>query len=378
MGELKLLFEPLEINGLRLRNRVVMAPMCTQYSDADGCVTEKMIGYYAERARNELGLVIVEASAVETRGKLFSNNVMVSEDRHVPGLRRLAQAIKDGGAAAAIQIAHSGAKGMVAHTGLQPVAPSTVPFSPDEPKALTVQEIRAVVMAFAEGVCRAREAGFDLVEIHGAHLYLVSEFISGYSNKRTDEYGGSLENRTRLLTEIIAETRRQVGDDFPLCVRINAREPEEFGLVGGLTIDESSRVARIAEEAGIDVVDVSTTASAGLVEAEGKTFMRTGAALPVDLPDGYNLSFMGQIKKAVGIPTIVNGKITPLVGERALRDGIGDLVAIGRQLICDPETFKKAKEGRLDDIIRCDECATCQKMLGQPGRTVKCKLNKNV
>jgi len=253
------LFEPARLGTMELKNRLVMPPIATNYGSEEGFVTQRTIDYYQERAKGGVGLIIVEFTCVDSPvGRATPRQLLIDDDKFIPDLARLAEAIRQHGAKAALQIHHVGRQARSIVTGHQPVAPSPIPAPGGElPKELTIPEIEAIVDRFAQGAERAKRAGFDGVEIHAAHGYLISQFLSPLSNQRRDDYGGDTENRARLLLEIIEAARGRVGKDYPLWCRLSALE---FGVDGGITLEETQLVARLAERSGADAIHVSAHA----------------------------------------------------------------------------------------------------------------------
>lgn len=218
MGSYNILFEPVRIRTMEVKNRFVMPPMVTNYCEKDGAVTDRLVAYHQARARGGVGLIITEATFVHLCGKGFSYELGIYKDELIPGLRRLADAVHREGSKIAVQLYHSGRQSYEAVTGAPLIAPSAIscPVCGGMPKEMTKEDIRQMVDAFGEGARRAKEAGFDAVEIHGAHGYLINQFLSPYSNHRTDEYGGSLTNRARFPLEVLKTVREKVGKDFPV------------------------------------------------------------------------------------------------------------------------------------------------------------------
>lgn len=357
------LFEPGKIGTMELKNRIVMPPMATGFAAEDGSVTERLTAYYEERAKSGPGLIIVEITCIDSPvGRGLDRQINIDDDRFIPGLARLAQAIKQYGARAAIQLHHAGRQTSSRVTGFKPVAPSPIPGRDGEmPKELTIDEIKRLVECFAEGARRAREAGFDGVEIHGAHGYLVSQFLSPLSNKRKDEYGGTVENRARFLVEIIKAIRSKVGRDFPVWCRLSA---VEMNIEGGITLEETKAVARLAQEAGADAIHVSAH-SAGITRRP-----------PMAQPPGALIEYAEGVKKAVSVPVIAVGRITPELGEEVLRGGKADFIAMGRQFLADAHVAEKIAEGRLEDITPCLRCFFCLDSVGRRrGKGVQCVVN---
>jgi 2,4-dienoyl-CoA reductase-like NADH-dependent reductase (Old Yellow Enzyme family)/thioredoxin reductase len=343
------LLEPFQIGNMRLKNRIVMAPMETQYGTEDGHVTERIKNYYEARARGGAALIIVEATYIHPQGWAHNNQITIGDDKYIPGLSQLVQVIHKYGAKAAIQINHAGRDAKVAFQhGIQIVAPSPLPgpLVSEKPKELTTEEIKEITDLFARAALRAKKAGFDGVEIHGAHGYLISQFLSRVSNKRQDIYGGDLANRARFLVEVIKAIKGAVGNDYPVWCRLNGME---YGVAEGITLEEAQATARIAQEAGIDAVHVSATGPKAPNNLPLHTFT---PAVIAHLAEG--------VKKAVTVPVITVGKMTPESAENILAQGKADLIAIGRALFADPELPRKVIDDRLEDITPCIECFGCR------------------
>lgn len=344
------LLEPGWIGSMRLRNRIIMPPMGTEFATEEGYVTEQMKAYYEERAKGGVALVIVEVSCVDyPRGKALRGQISIGHDKYLPGLAELAEVIKRHGAKAAIQLHHAGRSTTTAIVGCQPVAPSPIaPPGYENPRELTAEEIGELVSCYALAAERAKKAGFDGVEIHGAHLYLIAQFLSAAWNRRRDIYGGSLENRARFLLEIIKQSREMVGSRYPLWVRVNGAE---YGTENGITLEETQKVARWAEKAGADAIHVSAW-------GEGAALYKF-AIVPMTEPEGLLVPLAEGIKKVVGIPVIAVGRIRPELGEKVLRDGKADFISMGRALIADPDLPNKVIAGNLEDIRPCLSCNSC-------------------
>ncbi len=336
------LFEPGSIGKLKIKNRIVMPPMATNYAAADGTVTDLMIAHYEQRAAGGVGLIITEGTCPDFPvGKGWPSEAGIDDDKYIPGFKRLVDAVHRHGAKIAMQIHHGGREARKEFTGKQPVAPSPIPASAtaDVPRELTVAEIKDVVDRFAMAAERARKCGFDGVEIHGAHGYLIHQFLSLRSNKRTDSYGGDLANRARFLLEVIAAVRSRVGADYPVWCRINA---EEMGPES-ISAEDLPAIAKMAEKAGCDAVHVSVYGLRTMTDVAGEL-----------------LPYAESVKKAVGIPVIAVGFMSPEVGNKALMEGKADFIAMGRRLLCDAEIPKKLLEGRPEDIVPCIQCLQCE------------------
>jgi len=364
------LFEPIEIHGMTIPNRIVMPPMTTRLAASDGTVTPPLIQYYASRADGGAGLITIEMCSPEPAGRHRAGELGLSEDRFLPGLRRLTARVAEAGARAAIQIGHAGGHTRQDVTGYPPVAPSAVPHVVQEidtrtivPEALTSDGIRALVTAFATAAERAIRAGFDAVEIHGAHGYLIAQFLSPLDNRRTDAYGGSLHNRARFALEVI-QACRQRAPDLPLIFRFSA---DEFAP-GGLTLAEAKEVACWAVEAGADALHVS----AGCYRS-----LPSGAVMipPMAYREGVFIDLAAAVKKRVRVPVIAVGRLhDPALASRVIEEGLADMVALGRQLIADPEWPRKVRDGRTEEIRPCIACNTCIDGMRQ-GATIGCLVN---
>jgi 2,4-dienoyl-CoA reductase (NADPH2) len=326
------LFMPLALRGLTLRNRVVMSPMC-QYSSTDGLANDWHLVHLGSRAVGGVGLVMTEASAVSARGRISPRDLGIWDDRHIEPLARVVAFVKWQGAAAGIQLAHAGRKAssrvpweggspLTEAEGAWPViGPSPIPFAEGSPvpEALDEKGIHAVIEEFRAAARRSLAAGFDLIEIHSAHGYLFHSFLSPLSNQRTDRYGGSFENRARLLLEVVVSVRGVIPEGMPLFVRISATDWVE----GGWDLEQSIALGRELPRRGADLIDCST---GGLVAR---------ARIPVKA--GYQVPFAERIRKEAGIKTAAVGLITePEQAEAIIRSGQADLIMLGRVLLRKP------------------------------------------
>jgi 2,4-dienoyl-CoA reductase-like NADH-dependent reductase (Old Yellow Enzyme family) len=322
------LLTPLSFSGLALRNRIAMPPMWSGRATAEGLVTDAIVEYHRLRAAGGTGLVIVEHSFVHPRGRHSSTQVGIHADACVEGLTRLAGAIKAEGAVACIQISHGGSRSFSRVTGIRPLAPSAI-RNPREaqgeiPEAASRDQIAETVQAFAAAAGRAYDAGFDAVEVHAAHGFLLGQFLSPLTNLRDDRCGGDEDRRGQVLLDVIAEGRRRLGGAFPLFVRLGASDER----VGGFTIDAACRLASRLETAGVALIDVS----GGLV----------GSDDPGRGP-GYFVAYASAIKQAVAIPVAVAGGISaPVQADAIIRDGHADIVCVGRAMLDDPDWARHA------------------------------------
>ena len=356
------LFEPGKIGKMTIKNRIVLPPMLMGYGSTDGYVTERMLNYFEERAKGGAGLVIVEAVGIRFEGKVFPYFVNCYDESHVAGMAELAARIKKHGARAAIQIGDGGRNTRPELTGQQPIAPSAIAtYKRDQPREMTTEDVEDMVNKFVKGIELLHKAGFDGVEIHAAHVYLLNQFLSPITNIRTDKYGGSLENRARILVEILQQSKKRVGEDFPIWVRINAEEP---GEEGGIDFDMCKEYALLLEKAGYDAISLSSG---------GNHYETTMGSMYFDA--GYLLPFAEQLKQILKIPVIAVGRINAQIGEEAVASNKADFVAIGRGLMVDPELPKKAMEGRLDDITPCMSCMNCVMRGVFRDRPITCSVN---
>ena len=365
----KLLFEPFRLGKLQLKNRVVMPPMWCKMGTAFGEVSQQMIDFYVERAKNGVGLIVIENTCVSwPAGKVSCNPIRLDDDKFIQGMHDLAEAVHIYGTKIATDLQHAGRQTVISSTeGMQLESCSAEPCirCGDIPHALTKDEIKVKVEEYAQGVRRTRDAGFDLAQLHGAHGYLITNFMSPYQNMRTDEYGGSFENRMRFLKEIILRSRELVGPEFHIEVRYSANE----GVEGGNTLEDGVRIAQWLEQQGVDSLSVS----AGTYES-WPMVTPTMAAPRAPYAD-YGLA----IKQAVKIPVTLVGKLDdPADALRMVEEGNCDLVAIGRQLIADPAWAAKVADDRYDNVIPCLHCGEgCLGSLLQ-GRRLGCDVNPAV
>jgi 2,4-dienoyl-CoA reductase-like NADH-dependent reductase (Old Yellow Enzyme family) len=366
--------DEVKINGMHLRNRIAMPPLTTNYGSAEGVVTEEIIKFYSDRSK-DVGLVIVEACSVRDDGRILQGSLGLWNDGQVDGMANLAASIKKLGAAAVVQISHAGARCFPAGGKLQGASPSGFMFRPDvAPLCMSPAQIDQMAADFAAAAGRAAEAGFDGVEIHGAHFYLISQFLSPLTNQRTDRYGGDARARATFALAVVQSVRERVGKSFPILFRLNAVEKVE----GGQTLEDALVVSRLLADAGVDALDVSLIANSSWKKIEDQRFLVASSAFPKDQPAGANVTPTVAVKEATGLPVIAVGKL----GEGNLAaDSVGDLpidiIAVGRQMIADPDAAGKILAGKGDQIIRCDECMTCFATIGS-GKPMGCKVNRNL
>ncbi len=371
-------FQPCRLGRVTLKNRLAMSQMTMNFATEEGHVTDRLIAYYTERAKGGVGLIFVEGTYFTPEGKGYVRQLGIASEGHVAGLKGLTAAVHglNNDARIFLQIHHAGGRVSSKVSGMQPVAPSAVPAYPgaEMPRALTRAEIAGLVEAHVAAACRAREAGFDGVDIHCAHGYLVPSFFSPLTNLRTDEYGGDLAGRTRFLTEIVRGIRARLGD-FPLTIKISGDEYIE----GGLGIPAMIEIAKLAEEAGIDGLIVSAGTPGGQKFedlSEAHKVMRT---LPMMTEPGCLVPIAAEFKKALRVPIVAVGRInTAALAEEILSQGRADIAAIGRALLADPDLPNKALEGRESETRPCIACneGCYKRILGQ--LDICCSVNPHL
>jgi 2,4-dienoyl-CoA reductase-like NADH-dependent reductase (Old Yellow Enzyme family) len=362
------------INGMRLRNRVALPPVTTNYGSPEGIVTDGIIQFYRERSR-DVGLVIVEAAAVRADGRIVPSSLGLWEDGQVAGMARLADSIKKLGAAAVVQISHASTRCAPSGGEMQGASPSGFAFRADvAPLTMSPAQIDRMVADFADAAFRAAEAGFDGVEIHGAHFYLISQFLSPLTNRRNDRYGGDARARATFALEVVRAARKRFGRGYPILFRLNAVEKVE----GGQRLEDALAVSRLLADEGVDALDVSLIAQSSWREVDGRRFLVCSSALPKEQPAGANVALAARVKEAAGLPVIAVGKLGDgTVAGESVRDSLIDVVAIGRQMIADPDAAGKILAGKGSEIVPCEECMTCFATIGR-GLPMACKVNRNL
>lgn len=326
------LFSNFKIKDMKLKNRVVMAPMCMDSADSYGNSNDWHFIHYVTRAIGGTGLIILEATAVESRGRITDKDLGIWSDSHIDGLKKIVDSSHKYGAKVGIQLAHAGRKCEVLSENI--IAPSSIAYNEkyQTPTEMEINDINEVIKSFTEATVRSKEAGFDVIELHGAHGYLIDQFLSPVTNKRTDEYGGSFENRARFLKEIIEEVRTVWPESKPLIVRISA---EEY-LDTGNNPEDLAKLINTVKEYGVDIVDVS---SGGVAPAKIKTY------------PGYQIKYAETIKNLTNLPVIGGGLVTnPEMAEEILQNNRSDLVYLGRELLRNPYWPLQASKQLQDDV----------------------------
>ncbi|WP_422447609.1 FAD-dependent oxidoreductase [Thermoanaerobacterium sp. DL9XJH110] len=366
---LKALFTPQKINNCVIPNRLVVTAMVTNFCNEDGTLTDRFIKYHEEKAKGGWGLIITEDYAVNPNAKGYQFIAGLYNDEQIEGNKRLTDTIHKYESKIFCQIYHPGRQtSHFVNGGVQPVAPSAIPcpWCRDLPRELTVDEIHEIVGQFGDTALRAKKAGFDGVEVHAAHGYLLAEFLSPYANKRTDEYGGCFENRIRILKEVIADIRSKVGQDFPVIVRISGEERVE----GGRTMAETLVLAREIESMGFDGIHVSSGVYGNYNKGIVSTMYQEHA---------WTTDFAAEVKKVVSIPVITVNRINePKMADTIISMGKADFVGMGRGSLADPYLPMKAKMGDFESIRYCIGCLQGCVMQLLKGRSITCLVNPEI
>ena len=367
MSTLKHLLAPITIKTMQLKNRAVMPPMGTNLGNPDGTVSKENIAYLRRRAKGGPGLIITEITGVLPNGVVNEKQLGAYDDRFIPGLKQLVSLAHEAGCRIGMQIHHAGRESFSMLNQGKAVGPSAIPsiIYKAVPREMTSEEINEAIAAFGAAARRSREAGFDAVEIHCAHGYLLTQFLSALSNQRTDAYGGAtIKERSRFVTEVIRAVRKAVGAEFPVSLRISAEE----AIKGGYTVEDMQTVLPDFVAAGADIIHASfgTHGSpAGITQA------------PPEYKPGFNCWLARKVKDAVAVPVIAVGRFTdPAPADEVIAKGDADLVAFGRQFLADPDFLIKAREDRAADIRRCIACNQgCieREILGEGN--IRCSIN---
>ena len=362
------IFSPLTVKNMTIKNRIVMMPMGTNYGEQNGEMSFLHINYYEQRAKGGTGLIIVENASIDSpQGSNGTTQLRIDHDNYLPRLFKFCENIHRYGTKIAIQINHAGASAISSRINMQPVSASDVPSKEggEIPRPLSREEILHIVKKYGEAAKRAQTAGFDAVEIHAGHSYLISQFLSPITNKRTDEFGGSVENRTRFCRMVIDEVRKQVGPFFPIMLRLSAD-----GLMeGGNTLDDTLEYLDYLQEE-VDIFDVSCGLNGSIQYQIDANY----------LPDGWRSYMAKAVKEKFNKPCISMGNIRdPKVAERSLADGDADLIGMGRGLIADPAWVNKVATGHECDLRKCISCNVgCAGNRIGVNRPIRCTVNPSV
>lgn len=362
------IFEPITVKRMTIRNRIAMTPMGTNYGETSGEMSNRHMNYYSLRAKGGVGLIILENANVEYPvGSNGTSQIRIDHDSFMPRYYQLVENLHKNGATVAIQINHAGASASSARTGMETVSSSNIPtkVGGEVPRPMTREEILHTVKKYGEAAKRVQAIGFDAVEIHCGHSYLMSQFISPYYNKRTDEFGGSMENRLRFPRMVLEEVRRQVGPWFPIIVRVSAEER----VPGGNTLEDTLKYLEHLDEF-VDIYDVSCGLNPSLQYQIDSNF----------LPDGWRAYQARAVKEKFGKPVINAGNYRdPAVVEKVLESGDVDIVGMGRGLIADPEWVNKVKNGEEDMLRKCISCNVgCAGNRIGVNRPIRCTVNPAV
>ncbi len=367
MSTLSNILSPLKVKSMELANRVVMPPMGSNLGNKDGTVSAENLAYLARRAKGQPGLIITEITGVHPGGVVGPSQLGAYDDRFIPGLRKMADIAHKEGCKIAMQIHHTGRESLFLLGQGKAMAPSPIPsiVFKGNPREMTIDDIQEVIACFGSAAARARAAGFDAVEIHGAHGYLITQFLSALTNQRSDQYGGAtLKERSRFALEVIAEVRRRVGADYPISIRLSA---QEF-IKGGYSVEDMQTIIPDMVKAGADMIHASfgTHGSPGGI-----------TQAPAEYKPGFNIWLSKKIKEVTGAPVIGVGRFTdPADADAVLAKGEADLIAFGRQFLADPDFLIKARAGRTADIRQCIACNQgCieREMLGEGN--IRCSIN---
>lgn len=358
------LLEPVRIGGVLLENRVIMPAMLTGFATRDGGVNEQMIRYYARRAEGGTGLIVVEGTCVDDPvGRVRVHQLCIDDDRYIPGLEALVKSVHAHGAKIVLQLHHGGPT-VYFEQGTRPVAPSPVPLRHTPqlvPRELDKREIWDIVHKFAAAARRAREAGFDGVELLCGHGYLLNRFLSPHANRRQDDYGGDFDGRTRIVREIVGQIKAEAGKGFVILCKF----PGNDFVDGGITPEESVALCQILEHAGVDALTITAGSAEGTHGQHG-----------IGCPQGWLVHLAEKVKQRVNIPVVAICRIKgPEAAEKILRDGKADLVAFGRALLADPDLVTKVRRKENHRIKRCIACNYCLDRVGFEQTTVRCSVN---
>ena len=348
--KVSILFEPADINAMKLKNRFVRSATYEAMAGIDGTVEDRLVTLMAELARGGLGLIITGHTFVTKEGQAGPRQLGIYSDAMIDGLKRLTSAVHQNGSLVAVQLAHAGQRG-IGKGGDAALGPSAwVESDVQKASEMTSDDIKRTITAFGDASERAVKAGFDAVEIHSAHSYLLSQFLSPRYNKRKDSYGGSIENRARLLLEVYTEIRQRVGKSFPVMVKINS---EDF-VDGGMTVEEMIKVARMLEDRGMDAIEMS----GGTFESGKFVPSRTGTSKSRDR-EVYYRKAAGAFKKEIKMPLIlVGGFLSFDIAEEVVASGLADFIALARPLIREPHLIRRWEDGDRTkaSCISCNKC----------------------
>ena len=366
MNKLEYLLQPIRVRSLEIPNRVVMPPMGSNLGNTDGTVSEANLAYFKRRVQSGAGFLITEITSVHPDGTASPRTLCVYDDCFIPGLAKMADIVHRQGAKIAMQLHHVGREGYYLLREGKALAPSAIAsyIYRVPPKEMTIEDIKETITAFGEGARRAREAGFDAVELHAAHGYLLMQFLSQHCNQRTDQYGGEFAGRARFVIECLQEVRKQVGEDFPISIRISAEEI----IKDGYTVEDMQSIMPVLVKAGADIIHASfgTHGSPGGI-----------TSAPVEYEPGFKVDLARKIKEVVKVPVIAVGRFTdPFAADAIIARGDADMIAFGRQHLADPDFLINAREGRAQETYECLACnqGCIERLLFEQG-SIRCAIN---
>ncbi len=373
MKTLQHLLEPIKIGALELSNRLVMPPMGTGLGDTGGIVSKANLAYIKRRAQSGAGLIVTEITAVHPAGQVSPHALGAWDDKFIPGLSQLAATVHGQGAKVALQLHHSGRESYLLQKKNLALGPSAIPSYIfgflGSPREMTLEEIQEAIAAFGAAALRAKAAGFDAVELHGAHGYLLMQFLSGMSNQRRDKYGGDFKDRARFMLACIREVRKQVGPDFPVSLRISGEE----GIKGGYSVNDMQTIIPDLVAAGADIIHVSFGTHGNM----DVNLNSPNPSAPVEFAPGFNAHLARKIKEVATVPVISVGRYTdPFLMDEVIARGDADMIAVGRQHLADPDFLKNAISGRSEDTMECLACNQgCIERLTLEQQPIRCAIN---
>ena len=373
MKTLQHLLEPIKIGALELSNRLVMPPMGTGLGDTGGIVSKANLAYIKRRAKSGAGLIITEITAVHPAGQVSPRALGAWDDKFIPGLSQLAATVHSQGAKVALQLHHCGRESYLQQKKNLALGPSAIPSYIfgflGSPREMTLEDIQEAIAAFGAAALRAKAAGFDAVELHGAHGYLLMQFLSGVSNQRMDKYGGDFKDRGRFMMECAREVRKQVGPDFPVSVRISGEE----GIKSGYSVNEMQTIIPDLVAAGADIIHVSFGTHGNM----DVNLNSPNPSAPVEFAQGFNAHLAKKIKEVATVPVISVGRYTdPFLMDEVIARGDADMIAVGRQHLADPDFLKNAIAGHSEDTMECLACNQgCIERLTLEQQPIRCAIN---
>ncbi len=371
MKSLEHLLKPIRIKSMEIPNRVVMPPMGTRLGHEDGTVSEANLAYIRRRARGGAGLIITEITEVHPLGISGPGCICVYDDKFIPGLKKLADAVHQEGSRIALQLHHCGRESVYQYAKGTAVGPSAIPSYRygHTPREMTLDEIKETIASFGTAAVRARAAGFDAVELHAAHGYLLMQFLSAHSNRRTDAYGGDFRGRARFMIECLEDVRRKTGEDYPVSLRISGEEC----IRDGYTIEDMQTIVPDLVKAGADIINVSFGTHANAKVSIGTP----NASAPVEYGQGFMAGLARKLKQVTNVPVITVGRYTdPYFMDEVIARGDADMVAVARQHLADPDFLKNAIEGHPEDTCECLACNQgCIERLVFDRKSIRCAIN---